>query len=436
MKLLDAYEVLGNQVELAWGRCNYDEERFPELARAALLEFPGEFAIEQLVDEVLQATPRRLLPQHDLQSTFGEPPLTVFTGRRFYIAINFWINASIAIHEHGFCGAFRVLQGSSFHARYSFQTKRILNSHLKVGSVCLEEFECLQPHDVRTIGRGDRGAHRLFHIERPSATLVVRTRGEAGLTQNTYLPPSIAYDPFFLGTSEDPISLRRHELLRLLGVTNFDALKPRLLEHLRASELSTAFEATMSLIKVLVDRASEPSQIREDLGELAAVVAERDPDFAEALRASISELLWSTNILHRRELLRGPDERYLFAVLLNAPDRSAVLDWVRRRWPDDQPMDRVLTMLDMLADQTDPSEPGLTMLGLERDAVSVLRDMIVSPGSFDELRIRLKQRWKGEVVDASQDELRSLYHSLIDSSPFRALIDPVRSSRPSGVKPQ
>jgi hypothetical protein len=427
MSLLEAYEQLGNQVELAWARCNYDEDRFPELARAALLEFQGEFTIEQLVDEVLRASSGRLLPQHDIQSTFGEPPLTVFTGRRFYIAINFWVNASIAIHEHGFCGAFRVLQGSSFHARYSFEAKTVLNSHLKVGSVHPGKMELLQPGDVSIIGRGDAGAHRLFHIERPSATLVVRTRGEAGVTQYTYLPPAIAYDPFFLGTPEDPVSWRRHELLRLLGVTNFDALKPRLFEYLRGSELSTAFEATLSLIKVVVDRADDPSEFQGALGEIAGVVAERDAEFARALRDSVSELLWSTNILHRREMLRGLDERYLFAVLLNAPDRGTVLDWVRRRWPDQHPMDRVLAVLDKLAGQKDPEEQGLTMLGLEPDAASVLREMVVSPGSFDDVRTRLRARWRGDVVDASQNELRSLYHSLIVLSPFRPLIDPTRT---------
>lgn len=427
MSLLEAYEKLGNQVELAWARCNYDEERFPELARAALLEFQSEFALEQLVDEVLRASPGRLLPQHDIQSTFGEPPLTVFTGRRFYIAINFWVSSSIAIHEHGFCGAFRVLQGSSFHARYSFEPRTRINSHLKVGSVRPGELELLQPGDVSVIGRSGAGAHRLFHIERPSATLVVRTRGEAGATQFTYLPPGIAYNPFFLGTPEDPVASRRHELLRLLGVTNFDALKPRLFAYLRGSELSTAFEATLSLVKVVVDRADDPAEFQAALDEIAGVVAERDAEFARALRDSVSELLWSTNILHRRELVRGPDERYLFAVLLNAPDRATVLDWMRRRWPDQHPMDRILAMLDELAGQQDPEERGLTLLGLEPDAVSVLRDMIVSPGSFEELRSRLRARWRGDVVDASRDELRALYHSLIALSPFRPLIDPTRT---------
>jgi hypothetical protein len=51
--------------------------------------------------------------------------------------------------------------------------------------------------DVRQILSGDRFIHSLFHLDRPSVTMVVRTKHDSGTDpQYSYFPPGIAYDPF------------------------------------------------------------------------------------------------------------------------------------------------------------------------------------------------------------------------------------------------
>lgn len=422
MTLLEEYRAFGEDLEQRWGDQNFNERLFPALAESALrgAHLYRNFSVSLLVDEVLAAQSSDLLPQYDLQSSFGEPPLTVYTGRRFYIAVNLWLNASIAVHEHAFAGAFQVLQGSSFHSGYSFREEREINSRLRIGSTKMHELSILRPGDVCRILPADQGAHRLFHIESPSATLVVRTRGEHLSSQYTYLPPSIAYDPFYLGGAEDTVAFRRRELLTLLGATDFERFRSALVKYLGTCEGSTAFQTVMSSLKLLVDNA-DSTTVEAALDEVLQPIAHRDAGFADALRAAALETIWSSNILHRRESIRGHDERYLFAVLLNAPDRSSVLRLISQRWPDCDPVSMVITLVDSLASRKDPDDPSLTLLGLEPDAVVVLREMIARPGAVSAVLRAVGGIVGEDVVRASYADLVALYEILCTRSPFRPL---------------
>jgi hypothetical protein len=61
--------------------------------------------------------------QQDVSATFGDPPLTLFSGPRFHIDVYYWLDGTTSVHQHSFCGAFQVLIGSSIHSQYSFQNR-------------------------------------------------------------------------------------------------------------------------------------------------------------------------------------------------------------------------------------------------------------------------------------------------------------------------
>src|SRR5262249_38085080 len=143
-----------------------------------------------------------MVPQEKLG--FGQPPVTLYRARDFYISALYWLEGTTDIHEHGFSGAFRVLEGSSIHAVYDFSRPATITPRLAYGHLLLSEAELLRKGATRRIQLGGEFIHSLFHLDSPSVTIVVRT-GREGLRQNSYCRPGVAFDPLF----DDPALQRR-----------------------------------------------------------------------------------------------------------------------------------------------------------------------------------------------------------------------------------
>src|SRR5450432_3304985 len=177
---LESVDRLGIEVERRWQATDYDPRHFSDVAVAALAEagLTEKLSPDDVVDWALSAL--TLPRQETLPATFGQPPVTLFRSRRFYIEALFWIDGSTSIHQHAFSGAFQVLEGSSIETRYAFETERVFDGHLVLGKLRTASTAMLRRGDIRPIASGPRGLiHALFHLERPSVTVVVRTFRDA-----------------------------------------------------------------------------------------------------------------------------------------------------------------------------------------------------------------------------------------------------------------
>src|SRR6476619_5314943 len=195
---MKAFQELGELVEKRWRSENYNEHVFPELAAQALTEsnLPAQVDPWEIIRWVQGAD--SLPDQKDAEGRFGDPPITLYAGPRFYVDVYFWLDGTTSIHQHAFNGAFKVLLGSSIHSRYSFNEKRLINEHFCTGDIKLEEVQLLQLNDVRLIKPGRNFIHSLFHLERPSATITVRTEHTpSSALQWDYRKPYFASNPFY-----------------------------------------------------------------------------------------------------------------------------------------------------------------------------------------------------------------------------------------------
>src|SRR4051812_12794169 len=111
---MEVIRALGERLEAAWRAQHYDHAAFPRLARESLEELAPHRAFDAatLVRWLRQAPE---VPRQHMASSFGEPPVTLFAGRRFFLEVLFWVDGTTAIHQHGFSGAFQVLAGGSLH---------------------------------------------------------------------------------------------------------------------------------------------------------------------------------------------------------------------------------------------------------------------------------------------------------------------------------
>src|SRR5215204_5691537 len=205
---IDLLMELGPLVETRWRKTDYDEEFFPDIAAQALTEAALHSRVDpwQVIRWLENVT--QLPRQVDIDGKFGNPPITLYDGPRFHISVYFWVDGTTTIHQHAFAGAFQVLLGSSIHSHYTFKTNRAINAHFQTGQLTLEESKLLAKGDVRKIIPGRRYIHSLFHLDRPSVSLIIRTHQSlSGLPQYNYLRPFIAFDPFF----KDPAMIRKRQ---------------------------------------------------------------------------------------------------------------------------------------------------------------------------------------------------------------------------------
>lgn len=319
---MDAISELGDTVARRWREQNHDESAFTAIAAEALgeSELLARHSGADLVDYALRST--RLPLQYS--SRFGQPPLVLYRGHEFYIEALFWLDSTTSIHQHAFSGAFAVLEGSSVHARYGFAQDERVTSRVLLGDVQFRDCEVLERGAVRAIDAGNRFIHALFHLERPSVSLVVRTYFESDRTpQYNYFRPGVALDPFY---EPEPMMTQ----LRLLDSTReahgTDAFLRAARTLLEQADYWLAYRTLLLAWETLHGGDACHDLARAARTRLGERIDRLPPVFAERGR--------QTKIIRLRKTVHDADHRYLLALLLNVPDRGQIDRLIRARYGD------------------------------------------------------------------------------------------------------
>jgi hypothetical protein len=320
---MDFFSNLGATVGRLWKERSYGEHEFPQIALRVLRNTPPSEYVS-LWDVVRWGLGADLLPQQtDIEAKFGQPPLTVFAGRDFRIEVLFWVQGIPAIHQHGFSGAFHVLHGSSLHTLWRFDPRHEISSRLLFGSVVPQEAELLKKGESREIVAGMRMIHATYHLDRPTATVVIRTNREAHtLPQYAYLPPSIAYD-------DQEIS---HATQRTVQLLNMLLLSRKLREYsdavrhlIATADQHTLFHALLATYTSIHDEGERHSVI------VAASL--RHPELMNAMTPALEYLDRRDRILSIRASVTNSDLQFFLALLLNVPHQQWVLKLIQSRYP-------------------------------------------------------------------------------------------------------
>jgi len=387
------FDELGSRIERAFRAIGHDEEGFPDLAHEALERAPAHRSIRpvDLLHEVAAggALPGQLVDR----STFGEPPLTVFASSRFVIDVYFWFGATTTTHEHGFCGAFQVLSGSSLHATRRFACTRRVNSRFLLGDVRTDRCEVLHVGDTRRILPGRRFAHALFHLDSPSTTVVVRTRSNPDANpQYQYAPPHVAFDPFYRTRARE----LQHEALDALAQVDESSY----LSALDAALADSTLEEAFFLLDAHTARCMETAGSLEGpelQGRRAVCESRHGKADVDALLRCVKEACRTRDLMESRKQTRDADERFVLAALLNAHDRGQLLEFVRGRYPTESPADAFMRAFSRM---TKPAEDGRdNVLGVELgdDALTCIRFLLEGVAPADLARRLLEARAAGKA---------------------------------------
>jgi hypothetical protein len=346
------FQELGSQVERRWRDKNYSESAFPDIATRALAEMDAVAEVDPW-DIVRSLHAGEGLPnQKGEEDKFGDLAVTLYRGERFYIDIYYWLDGTTSIHQHGFSGAFQVLLGSSIQSVYDFKPEHEISEHFSVGRILLKEVQLLKRGDVRAIHPGRRLIHALFHLDRPSATITVRTRQDIGsLPQYEYLKPYFATNPFLKDAS---IYRKTQSALLLLRMRHPDA-GAILCELLSSSDFHTAFSVLQAAFNHLANVARErvlrpvedgghapgrPDEM-ERLEALFEAARRRHGSLVDFIAPVLGEGQRQFTLVDLRRHVTGGEDRFFLALILNVPHRRQVLDLLRQRWPDKDPVEAV-----------------------------------------------------------------------------------------------
>lgn len=410
------FAELGALIEGRWRDHNYNDSVFPDIASQAL----AELNLAERIDpwEIVRwiHTTVDLPQQQDPKGKFGNPPVTVFNGARFYIDVYYWLDGTTSIHQHAFSGAFQVLLGSSVHSHYRFEPRREINPYFLIGDVVLGDVSLLTKGQIKTICPGPKFIHSLFHLERPSATITVRTtESPQSAIQYKYLKPHFALDPFFHDGSLTKkvqtvwllLSMKHPEADRFIGdlldVADF---------HTSFSVLETAFEF---LSGNALERMFQLSKSADRFEALLAHTRRKHGEIADLVPTVLEEKHRQSDIARRRGMIDGGDHRFFLALLLNVPERAEVLDLIRQRFPDADPAELATGWIRELAGVRIFGLPEPNVLGLEgfEPGHLVVFEGLLRGSSREEIKARAAERRSSpgapEVpVEAIIDRIRAL----------------------------
>ncbi len=402
---MDSYfSELGEMVYNRWKKLDFSPEAFPEIATAVLVERPpaDNVNLPELVREFL------LEDAQPVQSAsgFGQPELIVYDTPRFYIQVLFWMEGTTDIHQHGFSGAFHVMEGSSLHSLFEFEDAESITSHFRVGNLKLKESHLLETGATMPIVSGSGCIHSLFHLDSPSVSVVIRTHSDPSCgPQFTYLPPHLAVDP----VQNDGLTLRRKQLLDLLEQTGDLEYADIVIEMIRGLDFERGFFILQNGIGHL-----------RNLGVWAEVweaFAQKHGPLAEAVPPTLEEIIRRDGIAAMRGMIGDPDHRFFLALLLNVDDGKSLLEMVGLRYGG-APVDMILQWAEELMQVT---ESGTWMIDAEfPDELGIEQDE--QPGVFLEA-LRYFLNPKKPPANISSEDLGVL-RKAFERSSWRALIKP------------
>lgn len=337
------FEELGALIERRWRDQNYAESVFPEIAAQSL----SESNLCDLVDpwEIIRwVHAASTLPvQMDLQAKFANPPITLYVGPRFYIDIYYWLDGTTTIHQHAFSGAFQVLLGSSVHAGYRFDVGKEINPHFLTGKLSFRDVSLLTRGDIREIHPGPEFIHSLFHLDRPSVTITIRTYKAPNFArQYSYLKPHLAINSFFI----DVLLVRRVQTVSLLLRMKHPEADKFIGELVESSDFQTVYAVLREAFDFLCHRELEEivgvTRSRDRFEALLDRARRKHGELVDLLEPVFEEEWRQAEIIRRRAEVKNDDHRFLMALILNVPERTRMLELVKERFSDVDAIDLVV----------------------------------------------------------------------------------------------
>jgi hypothetical protein len=207
-KFQQEISLLADEVENDWQNTHFELSAFPQLAKEILDRYTPSVVpdIDSLLNEIgVLDFPQQTFPNQE----FSNLPLTLARKDKFSIDIYIWTTSDTNIHDHHFCGAFKVIKGNSIQIDYKFTKINELGSGIDEGELQTISYKELPTNSTEAIELGSKFIHHVFHLQKPTITLCIRTNFLKDMMLNSYLYPKYRI-------KHQQLNLKQKNQLRLL----------------------------------------------------------------------------------------------------------------------------------------------------------------------------------------------------------------------------
>ena len=422
---MEEFQKLGALVEGRWKDQNYNEQLFPDIAAQALVEsdLPARVDPWKIISWV--HTTAALPEQQDVEGRFGNPPVTLFSGPRFYIDVYYWLDGTTSIHQHAFSGAFQVLLGSSIHSSYTFREDHVINEHFSVGELALNNVQLLKKQDVRTIKPGRQFIHSLFHLDRPSATITIRTAATpSAAVQYEYRKPYFALNPFFRNAS---LAKKQQTVGLLLGMKHKDA-DAMISDLVCAADFHTAYFVLSETFHHLKSNQMEAlfglSIGQDRFNAILERCRSVHGEITERILPVLEEQERQQAIIRRRATITGDEHRFFLALLLNVPSREKILQLVKQRLPEQDPVETILDWVDELSRIRELGSKEANVLGIEGfdEFYSFVLEELLRGHSAKDIKSNAARQYPNEQANSLTERLETTSKKLRSAQLFKSIL--------------
>lgn len=235
------------------------------------------------------------------------------------------------------------MHGSSIHSSYDFEVVEKINSFCEIGEMRLKTCELLKAGDVQEILPGRQYIHGLFHLDHPSATIVVRTdKSPLFLPQFDYHKPGLATDPFF----EDATLTKKIQAMQALLRAKRPDADEQIARLIGSSDLHSAYMVLSSLYDQMgsdaVGQMFGDDREGRRFDRQLSIIGERNTAHGEMFRKVFAHRDRVNDLVRRRSFVDDPEHRYFFALLLNVEGGERILSLIRDRFADADPIEKIL----------------------------------------------------------------------------------------------
>lgn len=175
-----------SKIEKSWQKINYNCEDFYKV----VTDFQDEFDFSELgeISNQVQLLQDPIIATQQVPSTFSDMYFKLFDNGRFMIEILNWWGGHVNIHDHDFTAVQFQLKGKSLNVVYDFNEEEKCGA-LTFGKLNVRNASIWNEGSTNIVRHGNLDPHGVFHIGRPTTSLLIRTHPTSRLgSQSNYFP--------------------------------------------------------------------------------------------------------------------------------------------------------------------------------------------------------------------------------------------------------
>lgn len=174
------------KIEKSWQKINFNCEDFYKIVS----DYQNEFDFSNLgeITNQVQLLQEPQIATQQVPSTFSDMYFKLFDNGRFLIEILNWWGGHVNIHDHDFTAVQFQLKGKSLNVVYDFDEQEKFGA-LTFGKLNVRNASIWNEGSKNIVRHGNLDPHCVFHIGRPTTSLLIRTHPTSRLgAQSNYFP--------------------------------------------------------------------------------------------------------------------------------------------------------------------------------------------------------------------------------------------------------